>query len=175
MQCGSDFTKTTKNKWKEQDWPCHSKRFYQGEMNIQARSSQSKCKWWWAVYQEHLTTVTGIRAEFSCKCSSVTATMSSYLRRKQSSNWNILYTLPQINPKHLSQFSATCFVCVYMCLFPFNRSKYHWSARRCCVQKSTIQVESTCHSPPVKGVGVLSLPAELLSIFSDMVSKPAIT
>lgn len=36
-------------------------------------------------------------------------------------------------------------------------------------------VESTCHSPSVKGVGVFYLPAELLSIFSDMVSKLAIT
>lgn len=35
--------------------------------------------------------------------------------------------------------------------------------------------ESTCHSPPVKGVGVLSFPAEPSSIFSDAVSKPAIT
>lgn len=43
------------------------------------------------------------------------------------------------------------------------------------MRHSNTPVESTCHSPSVKGVGVLSLPAELLSIFSDMVSKPAIT
>lgn len=35
--------------------------------------------------------------------------------------------------------------------------------------------EGTCHSRSVKGVGVLSFPAELLSIFSDVISKPAIT
>lgn len=46
------------------------------------------------------------------------------------------------------------------------------------MQKRTSQTPGRkypCHSPSVKGVGVLSLPAELLSIFSDIVSKPAIT
>lgn len=34
--------------------------------------------------------------------------------------------------------------------------------------------ERTCHSPSEEVVGVLSLPATLLSIFRDMISAPAI-
>lgn len=86
--------------------------------------------------------------------------------------------LPQINPKHFFQLSSIrvsvqrrVFVAIQQIK---NIIQVHREAE-CTNAVFKQPLESTCHSLCVKGVGVLFLPAELLSIFSDTVSKPAIT
>lgn len=45
---------------------------------------------------------------------------------------------------------------------------------QCAGRRKSAMEERTCHSPSEEVVGVLSLPAALLSIFRDMISEPAI-